>query len=51
MPCWARVCATLLLAGSVLVGTPAAAEPVPGLSVSGTLLLRDGEPFLPGAST
>ena len=44
----ARFGVVLLLAGSLL-GVPAAtaADPVPGLSVSGNLLLRDGEPFLP----
>ena len=44
----ARIGVVLLLAGSLLRGTPATAdEPVPGLSVNGNLLLRDGHPFLP----
>jgi len=45
---WARFGAVLLLTATLLGGTPAAAaDPVPGLSVSGNLLLRDGVPFLP----
>ena len=38
---------TVALVGSLVAAPPATAAPVPGLSVSGNLLLRDGEPFLP----
>ncbi len=43
----ARVGVVLLLAGTLVGGAPAAATSDPGLGVSGNLLLRDGEPFLP----
>lgn len=42
-----RAAVVLLLTATLLGGTPVASEPDEGLSVSGNLLLRDGEPFLP----